>query len=248
MASLGLLASGFVLQPAQVHAQDVQQGTGFYATLGLGASGLSNQSTDYLDGEYTYGGGFSGDIGAGYDFGPIRTELTYSYNTYPSEGLSTAAGTLRNQGGAVSLNSVYVSAYWDIPVSARLVPYIGGGLGYTNYSFASGVLDGSAYAGANIGTLGYQAKAGLSYVMSRQADLFLEGVYQGGASFNLSGERYGALNSWGGRLGLRWRFGGAPAQASAPASAEPEPTPIPTPEAAPAPVPEPTPSPVRGLW
>lgn len=196
-----------------------------------------------MDAEYSYGGGFSGDLGLGYDFGAIRTELSYAYNNDAPGTLNSSLGNVPLSGGSTSLNSAYLSAYWDIPLGGGFVPYIGGGAGYTNYSFGAGSLAGVGYGGSNVGTFGYQAKAGLAYTLTRQSDLYLEAVYQGGSSFSINGEKYGALNSWGPRLGLRWRFGGAPAAAVVMA---PEPAPAPAP--LPLPAPEPAPAPVRGLW
>lgn len=242
------LAGMSVLSGGPARAEEPGNGKGFYGTLGLGASWLNDQSTDFLSpasGDYTYGGGFAGEVGVGYDFGALRTEITYGYNHFTNTGLDSSLGNFENEGGAVNLNSGYASLYWDLPVGGRLVPYIGGGIGYTNYSFGSGSLDGVAYRGTNVGTFGYQGKVGVSYAMSHQADLFLEGVYQGGSSFSINSESYGSLNSWGGRLGMRWRFGGPVAP---PVAVEPAPSPMPEPAPAPMPEPEPAPAPVRGLW
>jgi opacity protein-like surface antigen len=242
------LAGLTLLPSAPARANDLGDGKGFYGTLGLGASWLSDQTTDFLDpasGHYNYNGGFSGDVGVGYDFGALRAEITYSYNRFSTDSLETSVGTFDNDDGSGNLNSGYASLYWDLPVGGRLVPYLGGGIGYTNYSFGSGSLDGVSYGGTNVGTFAYQGKVGVSYAMSHQADLFLEGVYQGGSSFSIGNESYGPLNSWGGRLGLRWRFGGPVAP---PVAVEPAPAPMPEPAPAPMPEPEPAPAPVRGLW
>ena len=61
------------------------QGTGFYITAGAGYSWPSNWNfQDNVDdanfnGHNELVGGFSADGGIGYDFGAIRTELTYVY-------------------------------------------------------------------------------------------------------------------------------------------------------------------------
>lgn len=242
-----LLSGTDLLQSRALKAEEITQGTGFYAAIGLGASWLRDQSTTYpgsIDSRYTYGGGFSGDAALGYDFGAIRSEVSYAFNTYSNGALETPGGSYDLAGGSTNLNSAYLSAYWDLPLSSRWIPYLGGGAGYTNYGYSSGSFAGVPYKGSNVGTFGYQAKAGLSYVLSRRSDLYLEATYQGGSPFRFGSEKYGALNSWGTRLGLRWRFGGAaPAAALA---ATPEPLP---PQPAPVlPAPEPATEPVRGLW
>jgi opacity protein-like surface antigen len=110
----------------------------------------------------------------------------------------------------VNTNSVLASAYVDIPTNSRWVPYIGGGLGYTNVGWGaySAIAFGVTLTQTpgSQGVFGYQAKLGLSYLASRNADLFVEGTYQGAAGFTIDRVNYDPLNSWGARLGARYRF------------------------------------------
>lgn len=245
LASLVGQAAG--AQP--VAAPGVEQGTGFYATLGLGAGWPQSQTTSLVDpfnGRYVYDGGFAGDAGIGYDFGALRAEITYAFNTNPNPSLDFDGGRSTIDGTQVRLNSGYLSLYWDLPLTPRIIPYIGGGIGGTSYSYGAGTVGGEAYKADGVGSFAYQAKAGVSYVLSSRADLYVEGTYQGAAGYVLSNEDYGTINVWGAKAGLRWRFAGAPAVV-APA---PEPAPV-APEPAPAPVapePAPAPAPIRGLW
>ena len=62
--------------------------------------------------------------------------------------------------------------------------------------------------------LGYEAKAGLAYRSSPRTDLFAEAVFQGAASRSQGSIDRSAINSWGYRLGLRYRFGGVHAAAA----------------------------------
>jgi len=62
--------------------------------------------------------------------------------------------------------------------------------------------------------LGYEAKAGLAYRSSPRTDLFAEAVYQGAASRSQGSLDRSAINSWGYRLGLRYRLGGVHAAAA----------------------------------
>jgi outer membrane protein W len=269
-----LLGAGAALSAAPALAADPQiaqaygaepvlyeQGTGFYATLGLGAQWPQRQSVNgggALNGysaNVGYGGGFSGEVGVGYDFGAIRTELTYGYSRASANNLSGNAFPNINPGvsGNVNKNDVLVSGYWDIATGSRWVPYIGGGIGYTNLSTPNISLGGYSLGSGNSGNFGYQAKVGVSYVASRNVDVFLEGVYQGANSgrtvygTNLQGQGvsadFGSFNSWGAKLGARWRFGGAPTPV-----AVVEPAPQPAPQVQPQPEPQPAPQPIRGLW
>ncbi|MCX5937412.1 MAG: outer membrane beta-barrel protein [Cyanobium sp. LacPavin_0920_WC12_MAG_62_9] len=193
---------------------------GFYATVGLGGAWPQNVTGNTtilgvgVTGSYALGGGFSGDIGAGYDFGPVRTELTYAYtgaslNSVTATALGTS-GTTSISNGSVSTNSVLVSAYVDIPTKSKFTPYIGGGLGYTNvgwgaYSASALGITLTQQAGSQ-GVLGYQAKLGVSYQASAKADVFVEGTYQGSSGFSVDRVNYNSLSAFGARVGARYRF------------------------------------------
>lgn len=73
--------------------------------------------------------------------------------------------------------------------------------------------DGNSYgytgtiSGGNASAFGYMAKLGISYALSKPADLFAEGVYQGNTAVVINSVCYGALNSFSARAGVRFRFG-----------------------------------------
>ena len=212
--SLPVMAAGLLATTALLaspgHAEEtakpdsVPDTKGFYATLGVGASwpqdvnGNANVLGVPLNSSYKLGGGFAGEVGAGYDFGPVRTELTYSYtNATLNNVTATALGVSGSSSiSNVNTNSVLVSAYLDIPTNSRWVPYLGGGVGYTNVGWAAG----------SQGVLGYHDKVGLSYLASKSTDVFAEGIYQGTSGFTVSEMNYDPLGSWGARVGARLRF------------------------------------------
>lgn len=220
LAALALLCPLALATPGLAEEQ-VPDPKGFYATLGLGASwpqdvtGNTNILGVSADGSYSLSGGFAGEIGAGYDFGPVRAELTYSYNNASLSSISGSVlginlGSAAINNGSVNTNSVLASAYVDIPTKSRWVPYVGGGLGYTNvgwgsYSATVFGVPVTQSAGSQ-GVLGYQAKVGLSYLASSNADVFVEGTYQGTTGFSVDQVNYDPINSWGARLGARYRF------------------------------------------
>lgn len=209
-------------QGKEVAPSPGKAGKGFYGTLGLGGAWPQNASTDALfssgsavTGTYGLTGGFSGEAGVGYDFGPVRTELTY---TYSGSSLDALNGNYRGNRvvlistSNLSTNSVLLNAYVDIPTQSKFTPYIGGGLGYTNMSWAnySAIAPGAIllYPSGNQNGLGYQAKAGVAYQVSPKADIFVEGTYQGSTFFG-SNLNVNSLNAFGARLGARYRFGGS---------------------------------------
>jgi opacity protein-like surface antigen len=226
------------------------QGTGWYLTVGAGAAWPSdmNVRTRNLDpnynGDATFGGGFSIDGGLGYDFGAIRTELTYGY-TRASLNSTEFNNVDVNTSGIINKNDVMASAYLDIPFGSW-VPYLGGGLGYTNLSTPSFTFDDIRTGGGNKGLFGWQAKAGVAYVLSWNTDIYVEGTYSGASGFSSNNIRYDSYNDFGAKLGFRYRFGAPPVVVVE------QPAPAPMPEPAPAPMPEPAPAPepapIRGLW
>jgi opacity protein-like surface antigen len=243
-----------IAQAEVVEVIEVEQGTGWYLTIGAGAAWPSstnvrtsdfpaNYGIDNLDFDTNYGGGFSVDGGIGYDFGAIRTELTYGYTRSSLNEISVNDFEV-DASGIVNKNDVMASIYWDIDTNSRFVPYIGGGLGYSSRSTPSLTVAGIRTDSVSKGLFGWQAKAGVAYVMNWNSDVYVEGTYSGTSSFYTGDLHFGSYNDFGVKAGFRYRFG-SPAVVVVEAPA-PEPAPEPAP--APAPEPEPAPAPIRGLW
>ena len=198
----------------------VQETNGFYATLGVGGS--LPQALGFTDARLNealgttvslslkYAGGFAGDVGVGYDFGQIRAEVTYA-NTIAT--INTLVVGASGQEATISAsvrefsNSAFLSAYWDIPTRSRWVPYVGGGLGYSNRATTNGLVDNRTVRGGNDGFVGYQAKIGMSYLAGPTTDIYAEGTYQGAAGYSVGPTTLGSYNSWGAKVGFRYRFG-----------------------------------------
>jgi len=250
------IAQTYVPLVGEVGTGGFPQANGWYFTLGAGASAPQDRSTDVNVGrdniripvESSYGGGFALDTGIGYDFGAIRTELTYSYNRASLNNLSASYNgrdlSTDNVSGAINKNDVFASAYVDFPFG-RWSPYIGGGIGYSNLSTPSFTIENQRFGNLSYGGFGWQAKAGISYALSYNWDIYAEGVYQGVSGHDPNNDvHFGSFNNWGGKLGFRYRF----AQPAV-VVVEPAPAPAPAPYVEPAPMPAPEPAPpVRGLW
>ena len=255
--------------------KEAYSATGWYLTIGAGAQTPSDQTVNsngtlvspfftpllYNFGnnnstQLDLGGGFSGDLGVGYDFGALRAELTYGYSRASLNAVGAAnpigfgafgiVPFTDNVSGIINKSDVLASLYYDIETNSRWTPYIGGGIGYTNLSTPSFSLNGFPTNSVNKGLFGWQAKVGVSYAMSYNSDIYVEGVYQGAGGYTSENLTFDAFNSFGGKIGFRYRFGARPV-AAAPA---PAPQPVIQPAPAPAPVfqPEPAPAPIRGLW
>jgi hypothetical protein len=227
------------------------QGTGWYVTVGAGGAWPGNWDfQDNLD-EYNFSGnanltgGFSVDGGVGYDFGTLRTELTYGFTRASLHKVHFDNIETFNGSGNVNKNDVMASVYLDIPFGSW-VPYIGGGIGYTNLSTPSYTIDDMRFGSDNQGLFGWQAKVGVSYVMNWNTDIYVEGTYSGASGFQGDNFDYSSFNNWGAKLGFRYRFGAPPVVVVEQPAPAPEPAPAPAPM--PEPEPAPAPAPIRGLW
>jgi opacity protein-like surface antigen len=181
------------------------------------------------NGNTSLGGGVAVDAGVGYDFGnSIRGEVTYVLGSY-ALGDTSFSGNVRADGqsfpitggnisasGNVSTNSVMFSGYYDFKSKSKFTPYVGGGIGYTSVSIASmpasltanGVtFNNLTVDGGSGSAFGYQAKLGVSYAVSKPADVFGEVIYQGNTGVTINEVSYGALNAFSVRAGARFRFG-----------------------------------------
>ena len=249
------IAQTYIPLVGDVGNSTFEQATGWYLTLGAGASKPANRSwqTNDLDftanGNLQYGGGVAVDGGVGYDFGALRTELTYSYNRASLNDISVRSSFLDGAtnvsgSGIINKNDVLGSVYLDVPFG-RWIPYIGGGIGYTNLSTPGFTAGDYRFSSGNRGLVGWQGKVGITYAIDYNWDVYAEGVYQGAGGYTKDDLRFGSFNNWGGKLGFRYRFAKPAVVVVAPA---PEPAPQPAPTPMPMPEPEPAPAPIRGLW
>jgi opacity protein-like surface antigen len=202
--------------------------TGFYATLGLGAVktsdvGVTDSDVDAafgaaVKGEIKIDTGFSGDLGVGYDFGKFRTELTYVRTTGSLDSVTGTSGA--NSGtlqatSDVSTDSLMVSGYYDFANKSKWTPYVGAGIGYTKLKadpiVGAVTIGGTTYTGTvtekgNEDLFGYQAKIGVSYAATPALSVYAEGTYQGTGGFTAGTTKYEGLDSFGGKIGVRYYF------------------------------------------
>ena len=238
-----------------VEVVEVESVNGWYLTVGAGAvwPGDMNYFANTAPlaarsqprGVLQLNGGFSVDGGIGYDFGAIRTELTYGYSAPSLETIvSRDLSRSFSAGGKVNKNDIMLSAYWDVLPFSRFTPYIGGGVGYSNLSTPSFDVGGYRTGNHNKGLFGWQAKAGVSYALAYNWDVYAEGTYSGTGNPQFESINFTSYSDFGAKLGFRYRFA-APAVVVVP---EPAPAPAPAPAPIPMPEPAPAPEPIRGLW
>jgi len=211
-AALGAMGT-LPLKAAPANQTAVQAPRGWYLTLGAGAvwpPDVRYHTTTDPDnyGKFNLNSGFSADGGVGYDFGQIRTELTYGYSAPSLDSIhSSSFGESYDTSGNINKNDIFFNAYWDVWRFGRFTPYLGAGLGYTNLTTPSETIAGYPIPSATYGGLGWQAKVGVSYAVSYNWDLYAEGTYSGIKAFSDNNIYICPYSDYGAKLGVRYRFG-----------------------------------------
>lgn len=231
LAGLALGFSSIAPAVAQEEVTGANQLNGWYATLGSGFVAPQSPSLSYSSGGVNYTGSinqntaYSGEIGGGYDFGPVRAEFTYAYTPISSSQWNVSAnGSSGSAPVATSYNlsSFLFSGFYDIKTKSKFTPYIGGGIGpgVAAVPAVSYTINGTSYStnATSQAVFAYQAKAGVSFAASKESDLFVEAGYIGasGTTFNITSAAVPGVTapvSIGGnggfiaKIGFRYRFG-----------------------------------------
>ena len=220
------LSASAITSPAIAEEND---GKGWYGTAGIGFVSPNDPTGDECltllgnrycaDYDFGYDAGISGEIGVGYDFGKFRVEATYSRSNTSMDdvsaditenGVDVITLTSKVDDGDATQNSFMLNAYYDFDTDSKFVPYVGGGIGYTEIDFSSYTVtvEGEALESGegSDGAFGYQVKAGISYLASEKIDEFGEAIFSGTSGFSISTADIDPITAWGGRVGLRYRF------------------------------------------
>ena len=108
-----------------------------------------------------------------------------------------------------------VSGYYDFANKSKWTPYVGAGIGYTKLKadpiVGAVTIGGTTYTGTvtekgNEDLFGYQAKIGVSYAATPALSVYAEGTYQGTEGFTAGTTKYEGLDSFGGKIGVRYYF------------------------------------------
>ena len=153
----------------------------FYLSFSFGSSNLQNYdvyntSTNKAiwDDRYTKLGS-SIDIGIGYDFGKIRTEISYAQETGRFDEYLTyfdnSITQIDNDRGKLHKDFYIINTYYDFRDSKRFSPFIGLGLGFVNSFQDSAPFIPEYLRQAFV----IQLKGGLSYKISDKNFIYVEG-------------------------------------------------------------------------
>ena len=173
-------------------AEEKTKGTYLVGSVG---SGVMNDIDFVGGGTVKFDPGFSGEIGLGYDFGSVRTELTYSSLTTTPEDASDID---------VEVNSFLISAAYDWRADKKWQPYIGLGVGSStiDINLAATVGGTSITAGDdNIATA--KLKLGVNYEASEDMDIYGELWGQGFDDFTIGLITFTDVSVSGISLGFR---------------------------------------------
>lgn len=185
--------------------------SGFYVTGAAGANWptMRTNSGDLGSFEEFSNPGLALELGAGYDFGAIRLEVTYALDTSYLKGYNSVDGVYfdYSSGGRTQKNSAFLSGYWDLLASKSWTPYLGAGIGYSHLYVQPFAEPGRSYSGVSQSLPGYQFKAGVSVDIGADDALYAEAVYRGTSRFSTNDGfatwNNGSFGSWGGQLGVR---------------------------------------------
>ena len=188
---------------------------GFYLTIGGGLAAIQDSKWDDRRGSTAYSGelqhdsGFSGELGAGYDYGRSSIEITWVRNSGDLEAISVdQAGVAVAVSGGVTQDGVFVTGLYELTenTDSKITPYIGAGVGINKTEWDNITVAGSNVGGGWVSNVAGLVKVGTAVEMSETNDFYIEGVYSLQGGYTVDNFEYGSVNSWGIRTGLKFRL------------------------------------------
>ena len=154
-------------------------------------------------GNLKFDNGTGWEAGLGYDFGRLRTGLSYGESTNAiksitatiNEGTLSGTSVTSSASGDLKINNVLINSYLDFPIGKKFTPYIGAGIGVSKLDIDNITVDGEVLESASTWLFGYQGKLGLSYELTKNFNIFGEGIYSAFSDLGAAGEKYGLESS-----------------------------------------------------
>ena len=176
-------------------AEEKTKGTYFVGSIGSGVMNDILFSANLGGGTATFDPGFSGEIGVGYDFGDIRTELTYNSTTTPLAGTT---------GVDVNVKSFFLSAAYDWRADKKWQPYVGLGVGASTVDInLDATVGGTAVTAGDDNIATAKFKLGVNYEASKDIDVYGEFWGQGFDDFTIGLVEFTDITVSGVSLGIR---------------------------------------------
>ena len=197
---------------------------GLYITGNYGSSSINKadwkatiSNIDYK-GNLQFKDGSGWESGMGYDYGRLRTELTYSKSindiksitAQVNEGVYKGTSASATASGDLKITNIFINSYLDFPVGKdkKFTPYIGGGIGGSKIDIDNITVVNEELQAASTWLFGQQGKLGLSYSISKTFNIFGEGISSKFSDLGAAGKKYGleSDNDFSYRGGFRLNF------------------------------------------
>tara|TARA_B100000965_G_scaffold364467_1_gene348160 strand:+ start:103 stop:765 length:663 start_codon:yes stop_codon:yes gene_type:complete len=188
---------------------------GWYLTIGGGLAAIQDSDWTWTTGGTVYSGelqhdsGFSAELGAGYDYGRSRLEITWARNSGDLDAISVdQAGTAVSVAGGVTQDGLFVTGLYELTENdaSKITPYIGAGIGINRTKWDNVTVAGTNSGDSWVSNVAGQLKVGAAMETSETSDFYLEGVYGYQAGYTLDNFEWGNVNSWSVRTGLKFKI------------------------------------------
>ena len=178
-----------------IMASEKTKGTYIVGSVGTGGMNDIRFAPSLGGGLAEFDPDFSGEIGIGYDFGNIRTDLTYSQTTTPLKGTSAVD---------VDVTSYFLSASYDWRADKKWQPFIGLGIGAStvDVNLATSV-GGTIITAGDDDILTAKVKIGVNYEASMNVDIYGELWGQGFDDFTIGLIQFTDVKVSGASVGIR---------------------------------------------
>ena len=168
--TLTALSLASVASIMQFNLNAEEKGTYFVGSIGAGKMENIDIAASLGGGEFEFDTGFSGEIGIGYDFGKIRTELSYT-------ATNTDLIEVQNVGTdiGVDVSSWMISAAYDWRADKKWQPYVSAGVGSSTIEVDLARTIGSVAVVVDDDDIStFKVKAGVNYEASENIDIYGE--------------------------------------------------------------------------
>lgn len=180
-------------------AEEKEKFKGFYMMTGIGYTNTTDIDLS-IGGSIIFENGVLWDLGAGYDFGDIRAEISYNETT---QNIDTVQGF--NAATQVNSRSVFGTVYYDFRSEKKWQPYLGLGIGTSEIEATTAYVGNITLSAGDTNITSAIVKAGVSYSFEN-SDIFLERSGQGFDDFTIGSFTYTGVGVGSWTLGFRQRF------------------------------------------
>ncbi|MCA3256333.1 MAG: outer membrane beta-barrel protein [Alphaproteobacteria bacterium] len=213
LLTIALAATTAALAAAPAFAQDSEPRTGIYAVVRGGLvddSNLkfkgNNPATSRLQSETDLKRGFTGEIGAGLNFGNFRLETTFGYGKTSLDVGKAQAGGFTASGRARQL-TFDTSGYVELPIGSVVRPFLGGGIGLARVNGELSRVTGTPAVGSRFDDkdwgFRWHTDVGIGFQVTPSTVLEVSGRYEQTSGLKFSGTTAGTAATFRPKLQSR---------------------------------------------